>query len=104
MNARSESVIRNRLADKCLDKPDLLLPFLTEVDRDLLAALAMDMTNWAKDSAQFIAAYETVEDIKNAAIEQFIGDNEAAEYLEWINEMREAEDDARREAEWERAA
>jgi len=47
--------------------------------------------------------------LKNAAIEQFIGDNEAAEMLEWITEMREAEEESRRDeaaekAYWEKAA
>jgi len=97
MNNISDSVIRNRLAEKCLDKTELLIPLINEDDRDRIAALAMEMTNWAKDHPKYIAAYEAIEDIKNAAIEQFIGDNEAAEYLEWITEMREAEVEARRD-------
>jgi len=97
---RSDSVIRNRLADKALDNSELLVPYINEDDRDRIAALAMEMTNWAKDHPKYIAAYNVIEDLKNAAIEQFIGDNEAAEMLEWITEMKEAEDDAKREEQW----
>lgn len=95
MNKASDSVIRNRLADKCLDKSELLIPMLNEDDRDRGLALAFEMLSHAKDSPKFQAAYDALEDIKNAAIEQYIGEHEAAEYHEWITEMREAEGDAR---------
>lgn len=101
---KSDSVIRNRLSEKALDKPELLVPLINEDDRDRIAALAMEMTNWAKDHPKYIAAFEAIEDIKNATIEQYIGDNEAAEYVLWREEMKEAADDARRDELNERRA
>lgn len=101
---KTESVIRARLAEKALDKTELLVPLVNEDDRDRIAALAFEMTNWAASHPKYIAAYEAIEDIKNAAIEQYIGDNEAAEYVLWREEMKEAEDDARRDELNERRA
>lgn len=94
---KSDSVIRNRLSEKALDKPELLVPLINEDDRDRIAALAMEMTNWSKDHPKYIAAYEAIEDIKNAAIEQYITDNEAAEGLIWQEEFKAMEEAARRE-------
>lgn len=100
MNARSESMIRNRLNDKVVEDFSLLLPYLSEDDLAEIATKAFTQTEFRHDHELAIAAHDRIEDIKHQALEGYYGDNEAAEYLEWVNEMREAEDDAKREEQW----
>lgn len=103
MNKASDSMIRNRLADKWMDKTgedfSPLDPYIEDRAMEL-ARLALVLRFTPTESERHYATCCRIDDLMFQMQEDYFAENEAAEYLEWITEMREAEDDAKREEQW----
>lgn len=97
MNPATELAIRQRLEDKALDDPSVLIPYVDEDDIGLIVRAAFVMIDWSHEAKAHIDAHDGIEEIKRNAIEDYIAANFQSELAEWIAEMDEAKRDAERE-------
>jgi hypothetical protein len=97
MNDRTRAAVRQRLADKALDHPEVLVSYLNEDIRDQIVRYAFELTDWATIHPRHIGAYEVIEDWKHDALEQYIGDYYESELAEYRVELAENEADYRRD-------
>lgn len=112
MNKASDSMIRNRLADKWMDATgedfSPLDPYIEGRAMEL-ARLTLVLRFTPTESERHYQTCCRIDDLMFQMQEEYFADNEAMEYVIWQEELKEAEEEARRDeaaekAYWEKAA